>query len=336
MKAMPQLKQALKDRYNIQTLSGIDTTGVPASVDVLFVARPNNGLSQKEALAVDQYVMRGGRVLFALNQAKANLRFGQAFPQETGLDPLLSTYGLPLQSNLVRDRSASIIRVQQQRGGFQTVNRIPYPYAPKITTFSDHPVSEGLDQVVFRFVSSLDTTQVDTSAQQFTTLARSSSQSAGASLPANIRPQQQWSAADFAGSSYPVAGLLRGTFTSAYAGADTLSVERTQSPDTEMIVVGDGDFFVNGTGQRKQRLPAGNVNFVVNSIDYLADDTGLISLRTQRVTSRPLMQLSATTTTILKYLNVLLPILLVVGYGLVRYRRNRAQRRRWRESGLAA
>jgi hypothetical protein len=48
------------------------------------------------------------------------------------------------------------------------------------------------------------------------------------------------------------------------------------------------------------------------------------------------MQLSATTTTILKYLNVLLPILLVVGYGLVRYRRNRAQRRRWRESGLAA
>ena len=117
---------------------------------------------------------------------------------------------------------------------------------------------------------------------------------------------------------------------------DSLSVERSRSPDTKLIVIGDGDFFVNGTGQRKRRLPEGNVNLVANSVDYLADDTGLISLRTQRVTSRPLKQISATTQTVLKYLNVLLPILLVVGYGLVRYRRNQARRRRWKASGLDA
>jgi hypothetical protein len=74
---------------------------------------------------------------------------------------------------------------------------------------------------------------------------------------------------------------------------------------------------------------------MANTVDYLADDTGLISLRTQRVTSRPLMQLTPTTQTILKYLNVLLPILLVVGYGLVRYRSNQARRRRWKAEGLS-
>jgi gliding-associated putative ABC transporter substrate-binding component GldG len=335
MDAMPQLRQALTDRYDIQTVSGVDSAGVPARVDVLFVARPENELSTQAALAVDQYVMRGGRVLFALNRAQTNMRFGRATALTTGLEPLLDTYGLPLRPDLVRDRNASVIRVQQQRGGFRTVNRIPYPYTPKIANFSDHPISQGLDQVIFRFVSSLDTTKVDTSAQ-LSVLARSSEQSAAASLPTSVRPQQNWTVSDFSGASIPTAGLLEGRFSSAFAGVDSLSVERSQSPDTKLIVIGDGDFFVNGTGQRKRRLPEGNVNLVANSVDYLADDTGLISLRTQRVTSRPLKQISATTQTILKYLNVLLPIFLVVGYGLLRYRRNQARRRRWKASGLDA
>ncbi len=338
LEEMSQLRDALQDRYELQTISGVDTTGVPADVDVLLVARPENELSTETALAIDQYVMRGGSVVFALNRAQTNMRFGQARPLTTGLEPVLDAYGVPIQPNLVRDRNAGVVRVQQQRGGFRTVNRIPYPYTPKIANFSDHPISDGLDQIVFRFVSALDTTKVDSSAQ-LSVLAHSSNQSAGASLPANIRPQQEWTAADFSEASLPVAGLLEGTFSSAFAGVDTLSVERTRSPETEMIVIGDGDFIVNGSGQRgqqQQRLPEGNINLLANSIDYLADDTGLLSLRTQRVTSRPLEQISPTTQTILKYLNVLLPILLVIGYGLVRYRRNRARRRRWKQSGVAA
>ncbi|MFB6272374.1 MAG: GldG family protein [Salinibacter sp.] len=334
LNAMTQLRNTLKGRYNIQTISGVDTAGVPPKVDVLLVARPKNELSTQAALALDQYVMRGGPAIFALNRAQTNMRFGRARSKPTGLEPLLEQYGLPIRTDLVRDRNASAVRVRQKRGGFTVMNRIRYPYIPQIANFADHPISSGLDQAVFRFVSSLDTTKVDTSAE-VTVLARSSQQSALASLPANIRPKQNWTVSDFSGSSYPVAGLLEGTFSSAFAGTDTLSVERTQSPKTKLVVIGDGDFIVNGTKRRKRRLPEGNVNLVANSVDYLAGDTGLIALRTQRVTSRPLMQLKPTTKTILKYLNVLLPILLVIGYGLVRYRRNQAQRRRWKEVGLS-
>jgi gliding-associated putative ABC transporter substrate-binding component GldG len=332
--AMPQLQDALSGRYDLQTVSGVDTAGVPPEVDALLVARPENELSTPAALAIDQYVMRGGPVLFALNRAQTNMRFGQARPKTTGLEPLLDTYGLSVRPDLVRDRNASAVRVQQQRGGFNVANRIRYPYIPQIANFADHPISGGLDQAVFRFVSSLDTTQADTTAQ-VSVLARSSGQSALASLPTNIRPQQEWTVSDFSGASFPVAGVIEGTFSSAFAGVDTLSVERTQSPETKLVVVGDGDFLVNGSGQRQQRLPEGNINLAANSMDYLAGDTGLMSLRTQRVNSRPLMQMTPTTQTILKYLNVLLPILLVVGYGLVRYRRNQAQRQRWRERGLS-
>ncbi|PSQ95286.1 MAG: hypothetical protein BRD55_12285 [Bacteroidetes bacterium SW_9_63_38] len=336
LNAIPQLRDVLKDRYEIKELSSVKSAGVPSDVDVLLIARPEKTLSSQTALAVDQYVMRGGRVVFALNRAQAQPRTNRAQTQTTGLEPLLDTYGLPIQPNLVRDRSATAVRIRQQRGGFSTVNRVRYPYIPKISSFSSHPISSGLDQAVFRFVSSLDTTDVDTSSADLTVLARSSSQSATASLPTGISPQQEWTISDFSGSSYPIAGLLEGTFSSPFAGNDSLSVERTESAETKMVVVGDGDFLVNGSGDRKQRLPSGNINLVANSIDYLADDTGLMALRTQRVTSRPLMQLKPTTKTILKYLNVLLPIFIVVGYGLVRYRRNRTRRQRWKDEGVPA
>ena len=332
---MTQLRDALKGRYNLQTISGVDSTGVPANVDVLLVARPQERLSTQAVRALDQYVMRGGRMIVALNRARPNMRLGRARPQSTGLDSLLYDYGLPVRADLVRDRNASAVRVQQQRGGFNVVNQIRYPYIPQIANFSSHPISEGLDQVVFRFASSLDTTRADTTAE-LTVLARSSEQSATVGLPTSIRPQQEWTVSDFSGAHIPIAGVLEGTFTSGFADAETLSVERTQSPDTKLAVFGDGDFIVNGSGQRKRRLPEGNINLMANSIDYLADDTGLIALRTQRVTSRPLMQLAPTTQTVLKYLNVLLPILLVIGYGGIRYRRNQARRRRWKEDGISA
>jgi len=337
-RAMSQLREALQGRYDIRPVSGVDTSGVPAPVDVLLVARPQETLSTQAALAIDQYVMRGGRVIVATNRARPNLRFGRARPKTTGLEPLLDAYGASLQSNLVRDRKATRVSVQQQRGGFNVVNQIRYPYIPQVSNFADHPITKGLDRAVFRFVSSLDTTQVDSTAT-LTVLARSSAQSARAALPASIQPQQQWTVSDFTGASIPLAGVLEGTFSSAFAGVDTLDVQRTRSAETRLAVFGTGEFIVNGPGgqgQQQRRLPEGNVNLMANTVDYLADQTGLLALRTQRVTSRPLMQLTPATQTILKYGNVLLPIFLVIGYGLLRYRSNRARRRRWKQEGLNA
>jgi len=68
------------------------------------------------------------------------------------------------------------------------------------------------------------------------------------------------------------------------------------------------------------------VNLVSNAIDWLSDDTGLISLRTKGVTSRPIDELQDSTKTILKYTNFLLPILLVIGYGVFRSQQNKMKR----------
>ncbi len=91
------------------------------------------------------------------------------------------------------------------------------------------------------------------------------------------------------------------------------------------MLVSDGDFAITGS-QRGVQLPKDNINLVVNSVDWLSDDTGLIDLRTKEVTSRPVRELSEGTRSLLKWLNFLLPIILVIIYGLFRMQVNRNKR----------
>lgn len=326
--AMKQLTTELKQRYDIVNVSGLDTAAVPANIEALMVFKPEKKLSQNELLAIDQYIMSGGNAVFAVNRVRTMMRRGMAMPLNSGINNLLTAYNIPVNPNLLRDAQASAIRVQQNRSGFQMMNTIRYPYIPKVTNFSAHPITKGLESAVFQFVSSLDTAQVD-SAQSLTVLAKSSEKSGIARGRFNLSPNQNWTPQDFTASNIPLAAAVEGEFQSAYVNIDSVETPLANSKKTSIIVFGDGDFVVNGSGQRSQRLPSDNISLMVNSIDWLANDTGLMALRTQQVTDRSLMQLSDSTKTILKYVNVFIPLLLVLGYGFMRYRRRKVRRRIW-------
>lgn len=330
---MKQLNQELSQRYDVQTVSGIDTTGVPADLEVLMIISPKQEIPQADLKAIDQYIMSGGKAIFAINRVRTMLQRGMAAPLNTGVDKLLAAYHLPVNADLVRDINASTIRVQQQQGGFSFVNQIQYPYIPQIHNFAGHPISKGLENVMFQFVSSLDTTNVD-STQQLTVLARTSDKAGESKGYFNLNPMRKWTQDDFQQANIPLAGLLQGKLTSAFANVDSVNVPLKQTKKGAIIVFGDGDFIVNGAGQQAQQLPDDNINLVVNSVDWLADDTGLIALRTQGVTSRPLENIEDSTKAFLKYFNVFFPILLVLGYGVYRYQRQKARRRKWIEQGV--
>jgi len=331
--SMPQAIQQLQQLYQVEEVSGIDTTEVPADIEVLAVVSPTQQLGTEELLAIDQYIMRGGKVIFAVNRVNANLQTGRGQPVNTGIENLLASYNIPVQSNLVRDLSSSEIQVQSRQGFFNVINNVRYPYIPVAPNFGEHPVSGGLESVVFPFVSALDTGAVD-STQQLTVLVSSSERSGTASGFYNLDPMQEWKEQDFTEANIPLAAAVEGSFTSAFAQNDTLEVPLKSSANTAIVVIGDGDFVVNGSGQQQQQLPEDNISFFVNAVDWLADDTGLIALRTKGITNRPLEQIEDGTKTFLKYLNVLLPIFLAGAYGLHRYRKAERRRQHWKEEGV--
>jgi hypothetical protein len=139
-----------------------------------------------------------------------------------------------------------------------------------------------------------------------TPIAFSSEKSNSLKAPQFFDLQKEWAESDFTMQHIPVAATVEGkTF--------------------KMVIITDGDFVINGPQQQARRVQPDNVSFVVNSIDWLSDDTGLIALRTKGAAMRPLDKLDDTTRAIVKYGNFFLPILLAVGYGIFRAQRNRSK-----------
>jgi ABC-type uncharacterized transport system involved in gliding motility auxiliary subunit len=230
----------------------------------------------------------------------------------TGFETWLKQKGIEVEENFVIDASCSNIMVRQQQGPFMTNTPVQFPYIPAITNFTEHPITDGLESVILIFASPIRVSSTDTSVVMIP-LAVTSEKSGVQNAPIQFDVMKQWTLSDFPLSSLPVALLVEGKVpgTSGY----------------KMVVFSDGDFAVNGEGESAQQLSEDNVSFMANAIDWLSDDTGLIELRTKGVNTRPIdTSLEDSTKTLLKYLNFLLPIVLIIIYGLFRFQFKRKKR----------
>lgn len=209
------------------------------------------------------------------------------------------------------------VNVQQQQGMYRVNVQQQFPYIPFISNFSSHSITNGLEQVQLQFASPVVYTG-DSSAV-FTPLLSTSDKSATLNVPTNIDVQRQWGSRDFPLAEIPLGGVLEGTIGGV--------------PDSQMVVIGDGDFALNGNPRQPHQQSDDNISLFVNSIDYLSDDTGLIDLRTKYVTSRQLDQLDDGVRSFVKWFNVLLPIALVVLIGIIRSQQQRNRRIKRMEEG---
>jgi len=235
---------------------------------------------------------------------------------KSNLSSWLAQKGLMLDNNFVVDASAGTVGVRQQSGFMTFTRQIPFHFWPQITKFEDSPATKGLNQVVLQFASSIQF-RGDTSAV-FIPLVKSSEKSGTIAAPTFINLNKEWTNADFPLEGQTIAALLRGV---------------NGNQQASIVLFSDGDFAVNGEGQQMQQLPADNVSLFVNAVDFLSDDTGLIDLRTKEITSRPLEALEDGQRNLLKWLNFLLPILLVLIFGLIRFQYRRNQRIKRMEVG---
>jgi ABC-type uncharacterized transport system involved in gliding motility auxiliary subunit len=307
---MAQLTEQLDILYATKEVTLSDSTDIPQDIKTLAIIRPMDSIPASHFVKLDNFIDRGGRLVVCINRVMGNLQNAFGSPISTGLENWLAAKGIVVQDNFVADAKCGSVTVQQQNGFFTMQSQVPFPYIPLIGKFADHPLSKGLENVLFEFVSSIKY-QGDTT-KKFIPLAFTSDQSNEIKAPVYFNIQQQWTQADLPMKGLVVAAAIDGKLSS--------------NGRSKMVVIGDGDLIVNGAGQQPRKLQPDNVNLVSNSIDWLSDDTGLISLRTKGVTSRPIDELEDSTKTILKYTNFLLPILLVIGYGVFRSQQNRMKR----------
>lgn len=276
-------------------------------IDILVVAKPTERFSEEDKFKIDQYVMHGGRVMWMIDQNIADLdsfkagRSITSVQRDLNLTDILFKYGVRLNNELLLDLYCNPIPLVQEFNGQPETKFFPWVFNPIIPSKNNHPIVKNLDPVALEFASSLDT--IRTKNIRKTLLLQSSQYSRLQATPfeiflegASIAPSKEL----FNRSDIPIGVLLEGSFPSFYGNRVTTelneiakeegfkSVEKN-SNETKMIVIADGDICENEVDQNGNALPLGyykytketfaNKTFLINCMEYLVDDFGLIAAR---------------------------------------------------------
>jgi len=315
--AINQVVQSMSVLYNVEPVNLSDTSLNLSKYKTIVIISPRDTIPDQDKRKLDEYLGMGGNLFIAMDRVEGDLSTVQGKSIETGLEKWLSEKGLVVENNFVVDANCGSVGVQQRQGMFNFTTNVKFPYLPVIVNFADHPITKGLEQVIMPFASSIvytgDTTNI------FTPIAMSSEKSGTQSTPVYFDVNKKWNDNDFPMSNLTVGAILEGNLVG--------------NMRSSIVLFSDGQFAINGEGQRPQQLSQDNVNLAVNSVDWLSDDTGLIDLRTKGVTSRPLDQVEEGKKAMLKWTNFFAPIIIVLIIGIIRMQRRRNLRVKRMEEG---
>jgi len=315
----------------------------------LIIARPIYPFSEADKFAIDQYIMKGGRVLFFLDPVHPfadSLSTGTtvALANQVGLEDLLFKYGIRINYNLLADLQCNYVPVNTAPAGQEArFTMMPWVYHPLLAGPVTHPVSRGLNYVLGRFASSLDTLSGTGGKVTKTVLLASSGASRTRDVPLYINMEEITVEPDpalYRASNLPVGVLLEGEFESFFKNYPVPGgVEPTgwkmvpEGEQASIFVATDGDIpandvqFVQGDFRaqplgydRYTQQTFGNREFIMNVVNYMTDETGLMALRSREFKLRLLnMEVLGQKSQLLKWklLNTILPLLLVLISGLI-------------------
>lgn len=304
-----QVYKDLSVLYDVEPLKMTDTTTIPAKFKTIAIIRPTDTIPPGQLETLDNFLAGGGHIFLALNKVEGNFSNATGSALNLGIDDWLKRKGVTIADNFIIDANCGAVTLQQQQGGFTMSSQIQFPYLPVIHKFADNPITKGLESVSLQFASPI--TFSGDSSLKFIPIAFTSDKSGSLKTPLYFDIQKQWQMSDFPLSGLVVAAIVEGKLSG--------------NKSSKIVVVSDGDFAIGGPHSGIQP-PPDNINLLVNSIDWLSDDTGLIELRTKGTTSRPLKELEPGTKSLIKWINFLLPIILIIFYGLFRMKVNHDKR----------
>lgn len=336
------LSQTLQSKYDFYLLNLPQQPYISDSIDVVMVVKPALPFSEADKLKLDQYLMRGGNLLFLVDALNADMdslvRSGRdftAYARDLNLEDLLFRYGARINPNLVQDRQSDVLpQTVGNVGGQPQIELLPWPYFPLLYPSANHPISKNLDAVVMQFPNSVDTVKAEGVKKEVLLASSNTSRIVGTPVIVTVEILKELeNASAFKDAHVPIAVLLEGHFKSLYArrmSGDLLATQQASGksylPESErpgrVLVTGDGDWVLNGVS-RQGLLPMGanpftqysfaNRDFLMNTIDYMTDETGIMATRNREFVMRLLdPKKLETDSTLWKWVNIGLPIIILI------------------------
>ena len=306
--------KSVRDNYYIGTFTLDSVTKSPVEslkylkkYDLAVIAKPTEAFTDEEKQVLDQFMVNGGKTLWLVDQVNMEMDSlynetgsNLAFPRDLGLTDMFFKYGIRLHPDLIKDIMATPIALATgEQGSATQYTQYPWFFSPLVypSQNTKHPIVSNLDGIKFEFTSPIELLKNDI---KKTVLLQSSPYSKLIGTPSEVnlkmvseRPEQK----DFTGTgNFPVAVLLEGQFHSAYENRVLPFKDpswKSTGKDSKMILISDGDVIKNQLDKNFQPLELGydkwtnnlyaNKEFLMNCVNYLLDDNGLINIRSKEV-----------------------------------------------------
>jgi len=337
------IANSLSEFYKVDTVKIDGKLHALKDYKVLIVAKPQTAFDEKDKFIIDQFIMNGGRVLWLIDKMQINMdsltavNTNVAMSMDLNLDDLLFRYGARVNNDLILDLVAAPIPVVTGYVGDKPKMKLsPWYYFPLFNPESKNPIVNNLNAIKGEFVSTIDT--IESPGVNKTILLSSSTFSRIQLPPARVSLnilEEEPDPSLFRKKNLPVAVLLEGTFHSNYskripqAIIDSKEINfKENSEPGKMIVISDGDIIANYVSKKGTMYPLGydrftqqnygNKNFILNCVDYLCDENGILELRGKELKLRLLDPVKTATPTMLSWFNVLGPVILILIYGIAR------------------
>lgn len=344
------VENVLRQDYELKIFNLEKEPAIPDTFKLMLVVKPTKPFSDAEKLKLDQYVMRGGKLIFFVDKLEAELdslqsKQGQVVAYDRGLElnDLLFKYGARVNSDLLMDLQCDFLPFDVNGNG--QFELLPWNYFPVFESKSSHVINKNLGFVSGRFVNSIDT--VEAEGIKKTILLSTSANSRSISTPALISVTENSVAPEnekFKKANIPAAVLLEGKFNSLFSNRLSQAMRDSLQKygyefmpacvaENKIIVVADGDMVLNSVVKGNQPIPMGmnpytfgsqrefgfaNRDFLQNSLDYLINASGLSEAKAKDYTLRLLDKKKVDAEkTKWQGINIAVPVLLVILFALL-------------------
>jgi ABC-2 type transport system permease protein len=305
------LGESIMHNYNLAVFDLKKGFPNPQKIKTLLIVKPTQAFTELDKLKLDQYIMGGGNIIWAIDKLVAEYDSLQktngsyiAIDRSLALDDLLFKYGARINANLVQDLNCAKLPMVVGKGedGSPLIQRMPWPYFPFLQGNEQHPIVQNIDRVLSYFPSSIDTIAVE--GIQKTILLSTDSNSRTLSSPAVVDINSGKSDGElesFQKNHLPVAVLLEGKFASLFSNRLSAAMLDSIKASTgkgylekgmvssKQVIISDADILTNQVDVKRGPLPMGmmpyeeyqfaNHDFFVNTIAYLNEPTPLLASR---------------------------------------------------------
>ena len=346
------MEGVLRPNYHVFSLNLSTQPAIPDTFKVLMVVKPTLKFSEDERFKLDQYVMRGGKIIWLIDNLAAemdSLKLNSrtvAYERDLNLTDLLFRYGARINPDLIMDLQCDFLPfIAGGTPDNPQYEFLKWNYFPLFESKNNHPINKNLRLVASRFVNPIDTVKAEGIKKTF--LLQSSANSRIIGTPAIISLEENRNApedANFKKNGIPGGVLLEGKFRSLFEGrvskemADSLSAKGTpfmgrSAFDNKMIIISDGDIVLNDySAQQQQIFPMGinkytlgtnyeyqfaNRDLILNCLEYMINDGGIMETRNKDFVLRVLDSKKVDEEkTQWQLINIGIPIFVVLIFGL--------------------